>query len=176
MAWILVGLGNPGEDYEHTRHNVGRDFLASIADKEDVGSFKADKKLRSLVLRGELFGKKATLLLPETFMNNSGGAVKPLVDSPKKAKNLVVLHDDLDLPLGRVKISVGSGAGGHKGVESIQKAVKTKEFARIRIGVAPHTPSGKTKKVDSKKVVDFVVGEFRKSEDEELKKVKKIVK
>ena len=175
MALIIVGLGNPGEEYVHTRHNVGRDLLVAIAKKEGIDMWKHDKSLRSLVAKGDFFGDAARLILPETYMNNSGGAVKPLIDSKKKLEKLVVIHDDLDLPLGKVKVSVGSGAGGHRGVASIQKALKSKDFARIRIGICPATPSGKPKKPDARKVVDFVIGKFKKPEEETLKKVKKMV-
>ena len=81
-------------------------------------------------------GENATLVLPETFVNLSGKAVSAFIKSPKAAKNLLVVHDDLDLPLGTVKLVFGRGSGGHKGVESIMRAVKTKDFARIRIGIS----------------------------------------
>lgn len=173
--WVIAGLGNPDKEHEGTRHNVGRDVLRAAAKKEGVDSWKEDKKTRSLAAKGELFGKKALLLLPQTFMNNSGGALKPLIASKKAAEGLVVLHDDLDLPLGTVKISFGSGSGGHRGVESVQKALKTRDFVRIRIGISPSTPGGKTKKPDSEKVIDFVLGKFRAPEEEKLKKVRKTV-
>jgi PTH1 family peptidyl-tRNA hydrolase len=154
MKWILAGLGNPGAEYDGSRHNVGRDFVSAYA-----------KKLP----------KNVTMILPDTYMNDSGKAFKKLVTSKKQAEQLVVLHDDLDLPLGRIKMSFGSGAGGHRGVDSIQKALKTKDFIRIRIGISPATPSGKLKKPDQEKVVDFVLGKFRAPEQEKLKKVKKLV-
>lgn len=154
MKWIIAGLGNPGSEYVGTRHNVGREFLEFLA-----------KKLPT----------KTQVVLPNTYMNNSGRAFAKLVTSKKAAEYTVVLHDDLDLPLGSVKISFGSGAGGHKGVESIQKALKTKDFVRIRIGISPATPSGKTKKPNSSKVNDFVLGKFRASEVEKLKKARKTV-
>jgi len=169
MNWILVGLGNPGEEYVGSRHNAGRDFLTAIAKKEGVTEWKLDKKTRALAAKGTLFGKKAALVLPETFMNDSGGAVKPLVDSAKQAEKLAVLHDDLDLPLGIVKVSFGSGAGGHRGVESVQKALKTRDFVRIRIGISPTTAAGKLRKPESEKVIDFVLGKFRGAEAEQAR-------
>jgi PTH1 family peptidyl-tRNA hydrolase len=86
-----------------------------------------------------------------------------------------VLHDELDLPLGKVRLSFGSGAGGHRGVGSVQTALRTKDFVRIRIGISPSTPSGKTKKPDAEDVVPFVLGKFKPAEQEKLKKVKKVV-
>jgi len=154
MKWILAGLGNPGAEYDGSRHNIGRDFAAAYA-----------KKLP----------KNVSVVLPDTYMNDSGKAFKKLVTSKKQAEQLVVLHDDLDLPLGRIKMSFGSGAGGHRGVDSIQKAIKTKDFIRVRIGISPATPSGKLKKPDQEKVVDFVLGKFRAPEQEKLKKVQKLV-
>lgn len=175
MQWIFVGLGNPGKEYDGTRHNVGRDFLSSIAKKEGVEKWKEDVKLHSLTAKAELFGKKATLLLPDTYMNNSGQAMKALITSKKAAESLVVLQDELDMPLGRVKLSYGSSAGGHKGIDSIQKVLKTKDFIRIRIGISPSTPSGKLKKPGADEVTDFVLGKFKPAEQEKLKKMQKLV-
>ena len=108
---------------------------------------------------------------PQTFMNNSGASVKPLIKNKDEAASLVVIHDDVDLPLGTIKISHNRGSGGHRGVESIIKAIKTQDFIRIRIGVSGKTPSGKIKKPASEKVVDFIIGNFKPSEQEELKKI-----
>ncbi|HEX8993825.1 MAG TPA: aminoacyl-tRNA hydrolase, partial [Candidatus Paceibacterota bacterium] len=175
--FTIVGLGNPDEEYEGTRHNVGRDVLRAITKKEGTLEWKEDKKLRALVAKGELYGEKVLCVLPETLMNNSGGSLKPLA-FPKPTKKrpylpLVVLHDDLDLPLGVVKMSMGRGSGGHKGVESIYKALKTRDLVRIRIGISGATPSGKLKKPHGEaQVIDFVLGNFRAPEQENLKKVR----
>lgn len=159
--WILAGLGNPGDEYEGTRHNVGRDLLRAIERKEGG--------------RGTLFGKKATLLYPDVYMNNSGGPIRKAVGSKKAAAQLVVLHDELDLPLGRIKISFGASAGGHNGVKSVQKALGTQDFARIRIGISGATPGGKLKRPAPEKLADFVLAKFRPAEREKLKKVQKAV-
>lgn len=153
-GWVIAGLGNPGDEYEGTRHNAGRETVEVLA-----------KKLPP----------KTTVILPDVYMNNSGGPLRKLIASKKAAEKLVVVHDDLDLPLGSVKISFGSGSGGHRGVESVIKAIKTKDFVRVRMGISPSTPSGKTKKPDAKKIVDFVLGKFRPSELEKLKKARKKV-
>jgi PTH1 family peptidyl-tRNA hydrolase len=175
MQWIIAGLGNPDTGYTGTRHNTGRDFLTAIVKKEGVGEWKDDKKIKAQIIKGEMFGKKVTLLLPETYMNNSGLSFKTLVGSKKQAEQLVVLQDELDLPLGRVKISFGASAGGHRGIDSVQKALKTKDFVRIRIGISPATPSGKLKKPDAEKTVDFVLGKFKPAEEEKVKKARKLV-
>jgi len=161
MQWVIAGLGNPGDEYVGTRHNVGRDILMHIAEKEGG--------------KNTLFGKKTKVIFPDSYMNNSGKDIKPLVKTIKAAEGLVVIHDELDLPLGKVKISFGSGPGGHNGVKSVQTAVKTKDFTRIRIGISPSTPMGKLKKPDAADGGDFVLSKFKTTEQEALKKVRKTV-
>lgn len=175
MQWIIAGLGNPGSEYDGTRHNIGRDFLVALAKKEGIKEWKEDKKLHGQVAKGELFTEKALLVLPDTYMNNSGKAFISIVGSKKQAEKLIVIQDELDMPLGTVKIAFGSGAGGHRGVDSIQKALKTKDFIRIRVGISSSTASGKIKKPDPEKVVDFVLGTFKPSEEDKLKKARKTV-
>lgn len=176
MKYIIVGLGNPGLEYAQTRHNTGRIVLETLAKKLDFPDWQADKKLNALKSEGKIGKNSVILLLPETFMNNSGKSVKPLIDSPKKAKDLVVVQDDIDLAFGTYKMSFNRGSGGHKGIESIIKAVKTKEFLRIRVGVSSATPKGKIKKPQGEeKVVNFIIGKFKPDELKELnKEAKKI--
>lgn len=153
---LVVGLGNPGKEYENTRHNAGR-IIVSITSKKIEDS-------------------KIKFLTPDTFMNNSGRAVAPLIKSKKDLENLVVIYDDIDLPLGKMKISFNRGSGGHNGLKSVIKALKSKEFLRIRIGTAPVTPSGKLKKPKGEKaVLNFLLGEFKKPELETIKKLSKKV-
>ncbi len=174
---IIVGLGNPGTEYEGTRHNAGREAVMKFAKKMELGEFKADKKYQALVLSGKVGKAKTTLALPETFMNKSGASVGKLVKGAKKAKGLIVVHDDLDIPLGKAKMSWDKSSGGHKGVESVIKAVGTQAFFRIRIGITPATASGKLKKPDHDTITDsFIVAEFKDKEAEELKKtIKRVV-
>lgn len=172
MSYIFVGLGNPGEEYVNTRHNVGRMLLEQLAKKNDASDWKEDMKLKALTAKVKLGKASVQLVLPETFMNNSGNAVKPLVKSIKAAEQLVVVHDDLDLPLGRMKMSFDKSSGGHRGVESIIKAVKTQKFIRIRVGIAPVTPSGKIKKPQGEEAVgDFIIGPLKEKELDALKPV-----
>ena len=167
---IIVGLGNPGAEYENTRHNTGRMILDIFRQKNDLPEWQEDKKLKSLISKKN----KITLLLPETFMNKSGEAIARIIKSKKAAESLVVIHDDLDLPLGRFKISFNRGAGGHRGVQSIVKTLKTEAFTRIRVGIASATPSGKIQKpIGEKAVIDFILGKFK---DKELETFKKIAK
>ncbi|MBI2630737.1 aminoacyl-tRNA hydrolase [Candidatus Nomurabacteria bacterium] len=156
---LVVGLGNPGKEYENTRHNTGR-ILVGLVEKKLGG--KATKSIK--------------FLTPDTFMNNSGKAVAPLVKSKKDLKDLVVIYDDIDLPIGKMKISFNRSSGGHNGLGSIIKALKSEEFLRIRIGIAPVAPSGKIRKPSGEKdVIKFILGEFKKSELETIKKLSKKV-
>jgi PTH1 family peptidyl-tRNA hydrolase len=172
INYTVVGLGNPGEEYVETRHNIGRMVLDAFTKAHKLKDWQVDKKLKSLVTEAKVGKNKALLLKPETFMNKSGEAVKPLITSKKKAETLVVIHDDLDLPLGKVKISFNKSSGGHRGVESIIKTVKTEAFIRVRLGISGETAGGKIKKPQGEeKVIDSILGEFKKSELDDLKKV-----
>jgi PTH1 family peptidyl-tRNA hydrolase len=142
--YTIVGLGNPGAEYAETRHNTGRLAIEALEKKK-------------------LNGIKLVHL--DTFMNKSGSGVAKVIKSKKAAEKLVVIYDDLDLPLGVVKMSFDRGSGGHKGIESIVRAIKTKAFIRIRIGIG--------KKNDVEK---HILGKFTPREKEELNKVfKKVI-
>ena len=158
MQYLIVGLGNPGEEYELTRHNTGRIVLSALHKKENLSPFKLDKKLKALVSEGKIGKDKIDVIFPETFMNKSGASVASLIKNKKQAERLIVVHDDLDLPLGTMKISFNRGSGGHKGIESIIKAIKTEAFVRVRIGVSPKTSKGKAKKPKGEeKIVNFII-------------------
>ncbi len=175
MNYIIVGLGNPGEEYENTRHNTGRMAVEALAKKIGVEEeWKEDKKIKSETVKSKL-GKSTVLLVkPNTFMNKSGDAVKGLVKTKKAAETLVVVHDDLDLPFGKIKISFNKSAGGHRGVQSVIKAVKTEAFIRMRIGIAPVTPSGKMKKPQGEQaVIDLILGKIKPGDLDAWKKIMK---
>lgn len=173
---IIVGLGNPDDKYKNTRHNIGRDFVESFRNKNKFEDWNFHKKSNSLVSEGELNGENILLILPQTYMNNSGKALVSFVKTKKQAIETLVIYDELDLGVGKLKISFNKNSGGHKGVESIIKLIKTKEFPRLRVGIAPVTPSGKVKKVlGEEAVVKHVLTKFKPSELEELKKVEKNV-
>jgi peptidyl-tRNA hydrolase, PTH1 family len=155
---IVVGLGNPGKEYENTRHNTGR-IVVGLVEKK---------------LNGENSKTKIKFITPDTFMNNSGPAVAKALTGKKALKDLIVIYDDIDLPLGKIKISFNRSSGGHNGVGSIIKSVKSQEFVRIRIGICPATPSGKLRKPQGEKdVLKFLLGEFKKPELEIIKKLSK---
>lgn len=173
MAHIIIGLGNPGEEYKDTRHNTGR-MLVEWLGKAFDADWKTDKKLNATISKIKIGKTPVTLVLPETFMNNSGKSVKSLITSVKSAEKLMVVYDDLDLPFGTNKISFNKSSGGHRGLESIIKAIKTEKFARVRVGISPKTPSGKIKKPKGDEAVTKVImGKFK---DEEMKELKKLSK
>ncbi len=153
---LVIGLGNPGQEYENTRHNTGRMMVSMIEKKLDKFKIK--------------------FITPDIFMNNSGKAVAPLVKTKKDLQDLVVIYDDIDLPLGKMKISFNRSSGGHNGLHSVIKALKSEEFLRIRVGISPATPKGVVRKPKGEKtVINFILGEFKKSELETLKKLSKKV-
>lgn len=174
MPYIIAGLGNPGEEYENTRHNTGRIILDQIRGEFDGGEFEFNKKLNAIVAAGKVGKEKVTFMLPETFMNNSGKSIAGLVKSVKAAGKLIVIYDDFSLPLGRIRISYNRSSGGHNGLESIIKAVKTEAFLRIRIGTAPENAKGNAKLLHGdEKIGKFILGKFKDDEAKELRKVGK---
>ena len=119
-------------------------------------------------------GVKVKFITPDTFMNNSGKAVAPFMKTKKDLENLIVIYDDVDLPLGKIKISWNRSSGGHNGLASIIKHVKSEEFVRIRVGIAPATPTGKIRKPKGEEaMLKFLLGAFKKPELEILKKLSK---
>jgi peptidyl-tRNA hydrolase, PTH1 family len=170
--FYIVALGNPGEEYAHTRHNVGWLVLDYFIEKFQLPTPVESKPFSGKVSGAVVEDKEVTLLYPSTFMNNSGSAVVKLV--PKgEIDSLVVIHDDIDLPLGAVKIGKGRGAGGNQGVQSIIDALGTKEFIRVRIGIAPKSfwtglvtrPSG------GGPLERFVLKPFTRSEQKQVAEV-----
>lgn len=158
---LIVGLGNPGEKFKKTRHNIGRELLTEWQKKNNLKDFEADKKLAALVSKN----KKIILLLPETMMNKSGNSVKSAIRIFKaKPKNIIAIHDDADILIGRAKLSFGKHSAGHKGVESVKRALGTWDFWRLRIGIQ------KKKRVDAMKLV---LQKFTPAEEKVLKNIKK---
>ena len=160
MFTIVVGLGNPGEKFDKTRHNAGFMALDFFAKQNNFPEFEFSKKFNAIVSQKDnsdiLQNNRVILAKPQTFMNESGKAVSAILKKSKE-NMLVVIHDDIDLPLGTIKISKDSGSGGHKGVASIIEHLGTKAFTRIRIGICP--PNGKPEKVEL-----FVIQKFTEEE------------
>ena len=174
MAYVIVGLGNPGKEYEKTRHNAGRMAVELLAKQEGFDDFVFNKKANALVSEGSIDGEKVALVLPETMMNLSGKAVMQFVKSVKAARELLVIQDELDIPLGAMKMVFDRGSGGHKGVESINRAIKTGAYARLRLGISGAGKKNQAKKVSGEeKVIKHVIGKWKPGEEAALKKALK---
>jgi PTH1 family peptidyl-tRNA hydrolase len=154
---VVVGLRNPGADYERSRHNVGFDVLARVVDRADQSFGKAPSRVRGMVAQSGVGEDRVFYFAPNTYMNESGGAVKAAMAYYKVASaDLLVIHDDIDLAFGRLRIQVAGGSGGHNGIRSVEKSLGTKEFSRLKIGVG--RPPG------SMDPADFVLRQFSKDE------------
>lgn len=138
---LIVGLGNPGEKYKNNRHNVGFMFVDYLINEFRITNYEFSKKGNLEYAWIDLKGNKIELIKPQTFMNKSGSAVRyALKKHPElKKNNLIVAHDDLDIPLGKIKIQKGTGPRLHNGIESVENYLQTKDFLRIRIGVDNRT-------------------------------------
>jgi PTH1 family peptidyl-tRNA hydrolase len=173
---LIVALGNPGKEYEHTRHNVAWIVMNAIIKGACLPEPHMSSTFSGYVSVGNLHGKEVRILFPTTFMNNSGSAVKKALDC-EPLSSLIVIHDEVDLPFGTVRIAEGRGAGGHNGVKSIIEKIGSKDFVRIRIGVAKKNIFGIVKRPKGEKLADFVLAEFSKKEHEMLPEIeKKIVR
>ena len=158
---LIVGLGNPGLGYARNRHNIGFMCLRHFA---KTAGIKLDKKqCRARIGRGEAAGTEVVLARPQTFMNHSGDAVSRLVDRFKlEPSDLIVIHDDLDLPLGRIRIARGSGSGGHKGVGSIIYSLGGQDFVRVRVGI------GRPNAATEDDIIAYVLSDFTAAEKEAI--------
>lgn len=175
MAYVVLGLGNPGGEYAKTRHNAGRMTVELLQKELDFPEFTLRKTAQAYVSEGSYEGEKVILVIPDVYMNHSGKVAPAFIKSLSQAKKTVVIRDELDLPLGVLKMTTyGRGAGGHKGVESIMRTLKTKEFAQIKIGISGQTAKGNVKKPKGEDgVVKHVIGKFKPDEEKVLKKVLK---
>jgi PTH1 family peptidyl-tRNA hydrolase len=151
--FLIVGLGNPGKKYERNRHNVG--FMTADRVRDDAGLPAWKEKFSGVFSRGAAFGGDVMLLKPTTFMNVSGDSVQPAAAFAKvDPDRIVVVHDELDLPFGDVRIKVGGGHAGHNGLRSIIERLGTPEFIRVRVGVG-RPPAG-----FRGEVADYVLSNF----------------
>ncbi len=154
---IIVGLGNPGREYKNTRHNVGYMVLEELASRYPLE--KQECKFDAIIGHIRIKSEKVLLVKPLTFMNLSGKSVQPLVHWHKlDLANLMVVYDDMDLPLGTIRIRAGGGNGGHKGMKSIAERLATQEFARVRLGIG---------RPAEREAVDWVLGRFSADEKEQ---------
>jgi PTH1 family peptidyl-tRNA hydrolase len=161
--YLIVGLGNPGKEYEWSRHNLGFMLIDKLA--ADAGLDVKVRECQSRVARGEIAGCAVKLVKPQTYMNLSGEAVACLLAKHKLAEpgeNLIVISDDLALPIGKIRIRAKGSAGGHNGLKSIIGAVGTNEFTRLRIGIQPEHPISDAKRF----VLDSFPGATRPAVEE----------
>ena len=163
---LVVGLGNPGRAYEHTRHNAGFEAMDAIASLTSASI--TQKKFKALVDKVQI-GKESVLLMkPQTYMNNSGEAVRAAMDFYHLTpQDLLVIYDDMDMPVGRLRLRQKGSAGGHNGIKSIIAHIHTQEFDRIRVGI------DKDARIPT---VDWVLGKIRKEDEEEYSKAVKLAK
>ena len=160
-TWLIVGLGNPGAEYAHNRHNVGQMVLDELASR--IGSGFKSHKSRAQVLEGRLGigGPRVVLAKPLSYMNVSGGPVSALSKFYDiEPGHVIAVHDEIDIPFNTVKLKLGGGEGGHNGLRDISKALATKDYLRVRVGVG--RPPGR---MDT---ADFVLKDFSGSEKKEL--------
>jgi PTH1 family peptidyl-tRNA hydrolase len=162
--FLIVGLGNPGSEYEWSRHNLGFRLIDKLSVETGIEVIR--RECQSRVGRGELEGCQVKLVKPQTFMNLSGEAVACLVAKHKLAppgEKLIIVLDDLALPFGRIRIRARGSAGGHNGLKSIIARLGTNEFTRVRIGIQPEHPISDTKR--------FVLDSFSRGSRAEVEKV-----
>jgi PTH1 family peptidyl-tRNA hydrolase len=164
-TYLIVGLGNPGREYVHNRHNVGFHCLDRLAQAHDLDIRRRKKRAR--VVEGTIAGRRVILAMPQTFMNESGRAVGPLTRFYKvDLERLLVIYDDLDLPPGTIRMRPRGGSGGHKGMRSIIQHLGSQEFARLRIGIG--RPPGRMDPADF--VLQDINGEEQDLFDESLER------
>jgi PTH1 family peptidyl-tRNA hydrolase len=159
--WLIVGLGNPGTEYERTRHNIGFEVARVLAQRWELP--KAKVKYRGLLSEGRAgpAGPRVALLLPQTFMNEAGLSVSPARGAFKlPLDRVLVVHDEIDLPFGEIRVRTGGGLAGHNGLKSVKDALGSPDFARVRIGV------GRPPTTDPDRVAAYVLGRFRESPEE----------
>jgi PTH1 family peptidyl-tRNA hydrolase len=156
VDWLIVGLGNPGAEYENTRHNVGFQIANTLAARWQLP--KPKQKYRGLLSEGRTGpgGPRVAILLPQTYMNDAGNSVSPARGAYKlPLDRVLVLHDEIDLPFGEIRVRTGGGLAGHNGLKSLRTALGSPDFTRVRAGV------GRPPTTDPERVAAYVLGRFR---------------
>ena len=169
---LIIGLGNPGRSYSKNRHNIGFICLNHFARQQGIHFDKKQAKARTGT--GNIDGIKAVLAKPQTYMNMSGQSASRLVNKFKVALgDLIVIHDDLDLPLGKLRIRQGGSSGGHKGVESIISELGSQDFIRIRVGI--DRPNEKVTEISEADIIEYVLNDFTTDEKQIINQIKAIL-
>ncbi len=158
---LVVGLRNPGSDYEGTRHNLGYETVARVLSRYDVTPSRGPSRIRGTIAQIGVGDDRTLYLIPGTYMNESGATVRAAIDYYKLSpEDILVIHDDIDLDFGRLRLQVGGGSGGHNGIRSVERAMGTKEFSRLKMGVG--RPPG------SRDPADHVLRPFTQKERPEV--------
>jgi peptidyl-tRNA hydrolase, PTH1 family len=164
VDWLVVGLGNPGSEYAGTRHNVGFEVANLLAQRWGLG--RAKRKYAGLITDGRLAGgadagPRVAVLLPQTYMNEAGRSVGPARGALKlPLERVLVVHDEIDLPFGEIRVRLGGGLAGHNGLKSLKRELGSADFARVRVGV------GRPPTTDPDRVAAYVLGRFREPREE----------
>ncbi len=161
VDWLIVGLGNPGREYAGTRHNIGFEVASALAAR--WGLPKAKSKYRGLLTQGRTRpgGPRVAILLPQTYMNDAGQSVGPARGAMKvDLDHVLVVHDEIDLPFGEIRVRKGGGLAGHNGLKSLRQGLGSPDFGRVRVGV------GRPPTTDPDLVAAYVLGRFRESREE----------
>ena len=167
---LIVGLGNPGRGYANNRHNVGFVCLNHFAQKQGIQFDK--KQCKARVGLGEVTGSKVVIARPQTYMNKSGQSVSLLVKKFNiSPDNLLVIHDDLDLPSGKIRIRQGGSSGGHKGVGSIITELGSQDFVRIRVGIGRPVKNEDSTEFSEDEIINYVLSDFTPDEKQAITQV-----
>ncbi|HEU4677632.1 MAG TPA: aminoacyl-tRNA hydrolase [Candidatus Paceibacterota bacterium] len=173
--FTIVGLGNPEKEHASTRHNAGWLTLSRFIEENGLPEASRSSRYEGLLSEGQVGGRAVAVLMPTTYMNNSGTSVAKYVKEKGALDELVVVHDDVDLAWGDVKISAGRGAGGHNGVQSVIDHLGTKEFVRVRVGIAKRGFFGGVKRPTGEDLAAFVLSPFSAGELKALPDIAKRV-
>jgi PTH1 family peptidyl-tRNA hydrolase len=161
VDWLVVGLGNPGSEYAGSPHNIGFEIADLLASRWDLGRPKS--RYRGLLSEGRVGvgGPRVAVLLPQTFMNEAGASVGPARGAyGEPLDRVLVVHDEIDLPFGEIRVRTGGGLAGHNGLKSVRQGLGSPDFARVRVGV------GRPPTTDPDRVAAYVLGRFRESREE----------
>ena len=157
---LIIGLGNPGKDYENTRHNIGFRYIDNYAENHNFLITK--KKFNGLAYELTINNEKVIFLKPLSFMNLSGTVVRKYMDYYKiDIKDILVIHDDLDMPIAKIKVKLGGSSGGHNGIRNIIDNLNDEKFLRLKVGISNNKEN----------VIDYVLGKFSKEDNEKLNKL-----
>ncbi len=161
MDWLIVGLGNPGAEYDGSPHNIGFEVAERLRARFELGKSRA--KYRGLISDGRagIGGPRVAILLPQTYMNEAGKSVGPARGELRvEPEHIIVVHDEIDLPFGEIRTRLGGGLAGHNGLKSVKAELGTADFQRVRVGV------GRPPTTDPERVAAFVLGRFRQPREQ----------